>query len=92
VSKAISKLRGLADAASLQCSPKMVDGQEEKRREIDPEAKKKKVRSLAHPWEGLFARRRVCRVCGWCESVRMDTLGGMELPVPLYVSRVSVCR
>ena len=47
---------------------------------------REKTRGLAMPWEGLMARRRVCRVCGWCESVRMDTLGGMELAIPLSVS------
>jgi ubiquitin carboxyl-terminal hydrolase 1 len=46
-----------------------------------------KKRGLAMPWEGLMARRRVCKRCGWCESIRMDTLGGMELAIPLSVSR-----
>jgi ubiquitin carboxyl-terminal hydrolase 1 len=45
-----------------------------------------KKRGLAMPWEGLMARRRVCKRCGWCESVRMDTLGGMELAIPQSVS------
>lgn len=45
-----------------------------------------KKRGLAMPWEGLMARRRVCKTCGWCESIRMDTLGGMELAIPLSVS------
>lgn len=47
---------------------------------------REKKRGLAMPWEGLMARRRVCRTCGWCESIRMDTLGGMELAIPLTVS------
>jgi ubiquitin carboxyl-terminal hydrolase 1 len=44
-----------------------------------------KKRGLAMPWEGLMARRRVCKRCGWCESIRMDTLGGMELAIPQSV-------
>jgi len=45
-----------------------------------------KKRGLKMPWEGLMARRRVCKRCGWCESIRMDTLGGMELAIPQSVS------
>jgi ubiquitin carboxyl-terminal hydrolase 1 len=44
-----------------------------------------KKRGLAMPWEGLMARRRVCKTCGWCETIRMDTLGGMELAIPQSV-------
>lgn len=46
-----------------------------------------KKRGLAMPWEGLMARRRVCKACGWCETIRMDTLGGMELAIPQSVRR-----
>ncbi|KAI9639805.1 uncharacterized protein MKK02DRAFT_19524 [Dioszegia hungarica] len=42
----------------------------------------KRQRGLAQPWEGLMARRRVCKVCGWCEAVRMEPVGGMELSLP----------
>lgn len=42
--------------------------------------------ALALPWEGLLARRKVCTRCGWSDVVRMDTTGGMELPVPRSVS------
>lgn len=52
---------------------------------------KEKVRGLAQPWEGLMARKRTCQVCGWSEGVRMDSLGGMELSLPQYVS-VSVLK
>ncbi|BEJ11620.1 hypothetical protein CspHIS471_0200800 [Cutaneotrichosporon sp. HIS471] len=38
--------------------------------------------ALSVPWEGLLARRRICARCGYSDVVRMDTLGGMELPVP----------
>jgi len=48
----------------------------------------KKVKGLAQPWEGLTARRRVCRRCGYHSEVRMETLGGMELPLPLSVRRI----
>lgn len=41
---------------------------------------------LAQPWEGLLARRRVCRRCGYSDVIRTDTLGGMELPIPRSVS------
>jgi ubiquitin carboxyl-terminal hydrolase 1 len=47
---------------------------------------RKRQRGLAQPWEGLMARRRVCRVCGWCEAVRMEPVGGMELSLPQVVS------
>jgi ubiquitin carboxyl-terminal hydrolase 1 len=42
--------------------------------------------ALLVPWEGLLARRRICARCGYSDVVRMDTLGGMELPVPRSVS------
>jgi len=48
-----------------------------------------KKRCLAMPWEGLMARRRVCKACGWCETIRMDTLGGMELAIPQSVGLLS---
>ena len=80
----VMKLRGLAEVASLQayCSTKV-----DRAMLHDKLGKEKtcKVRALAQPWEGLLARRRVCRRCGWREAVRMDTLGGMELPVPQHV-------
>jgi ubiquitin carboxyl-terminal hydrolase 1 len=50
-----------------------------------------KVRGLAQPWEGLMARKRTCQVCGWSEGVRMDSLGGMELSLPQYVSYANLC-
>lgn len=46
----------------------------------------KRQMGLAQPWEGLMARRRVCKVCGWCEAVRMEPVGGMELSLPQSVS------
>lgn len=42
--------------------------------------------ALQIPWEGLLARRRICARCGYSDVVRMDTLGGMELPLPRSVS------
>lgn len=85
VATEVMRIRGMAEALSLQayCSRKGGGG-------MDPigRAKKAKARGIAQPWEGLMARRRVCRRCGWCEAVRMDTLGGMELPVPLHVRSV----
>ena len=84
VAREVVKLRGIAEVLSLQayCSNKTT-------RETGKE-KRVKAKGLAQPWEGLMARRRVCRRCGWSETVRMDTLGGMELPVPQYVSRPPV--
>lgn len=43
-------------------------------------------KDLQAPWDGLLARRRVCRRCGYSDVIRMDSLGGMELPVPRSVS------
>ncbi|ORX36635.1 hypothetical protein BD324DRAFT_626637 [Kockovaella imperatae] len=89
VAAEVLKLRGFADLLSLQAycynkgermpisrplSAQLEDGIKQKR---------KRARGLAQPWEGLIARRRVCRRCGWKGEVRMDTLGGMELPIPL---------
>ncbi|OCF42880.1 ubiquitin carboxyl-terminal hydrolase 1 [Kwoniella heveanensis CBS 569] len=55
-----------------------------KRGDVEGAKRRDKIRGIAQPWEGLMARRRVCQTCGWSENVRMDTLGGMELPIPLH--------
>lgn len=52
---------------------------------------RRQVAHLSLPWEGLLARRRVCTRCGWSDVVRMDTTGGMELPVPRNVRVLLLC-
>jgi len=85
VAAEVVKLRGIAEVLSLPAYCMSKTGGEVKRN-VGKE-KRVKTKGLAQPWEGLMARRRVCRRCGWSEAVRMDTLGGMELPVPLHVGR-----
>ena len=91
VAAEVLKLRGLADVLSLQAycfnkgekipsPPATATFQDPALRQ-----RRKRARGLAQPWEGLIARRRVCRRCGWKGEVRMDTLGGMELPIPTQV-------
>lgn len=95
VAAEVARLKGFGEVLSLQgyASEKGLAKDQEKSngngraavmRVIGEE--RRKIRGLAQPWEGLMARRRVCRRCGWCEAIRMDTLGGMELPLPLHVS------
>jgi ubiquitin carboxyl-terminal hydrolase 1 len=83
VAAEVATLRGLGELITLQgyLSGKQVGriGQD------GGQGIRQKKRGLAMPWEGLMARRRVCKVCGWCETIRMDTLGGMELAIPQSV-------
>jgi ubiquitin carboxyl-terminal hydrolase 1 len=87
VAAEVATLRGLGELITLQghLSGKQVGriGQD------GGKGIRQKRRGLAMPWEGLMARQRVCKVCGWCETIRMDTLGGMELAIPQSV-RLSV--
>ncbi|ORY33965.1 hypothetical protein BCR39DRAFT_517965 [Naematelia encephala] len=82
VASEVLRLRGLAEVLTLQayCVEKGFAGS----RDAIGREKKTKARGLAQPWEGLMSRKRTCRVCGWFEAIRLDTLGGMELPVPQY--------
>ncbi|KAK4684463.1 ubiquitin carboxyl-terminal hydrolase 1, partial [Tremellales sp. Uapishka_1] len=73
IAKETAKLRGLGEVLSLQSYSSSKNAGKTKTRK----------RGIAHPWEGLVARRRKCLRCGWVESVRIDTLGGMELSIPL---------
>ncbi|KAL7420649.1 ubiquitin-specific protease ubp1 [Cryptotrichosporon argae] len=71
-----ARARGLGDVLALQGYVV--------RRDTEPGAvRRQRARGVAQPWEGLLARRRVCQRCGWYESVRVETLGGMELSLPL---------
>lgn len=79
VARAVAASRGLGDVVTLQ-------GYANGKRGAALGQAEKKARGLAQPWEGLMARKRTCQVCGWSEGVRMDTLGGMELSLPQYVS------
>ena len=102
VAREVVRLRGIPEVLSLQayCSGK---GPVDPSSPFNTSAlgsglrglireKTNKARGLAQPWEGLVARRRVCRKCGYHGEVRMDTMGGMELPVPMGVSRTPVFR
>lgn len=87
VVREIVRLRGIADILPLQayCSDKGAITSSPVYPLGPVKEKKRKVKGLAQPWEGLIARRRVCRRCGYHTEVRMDTLGGMELPLPMSV-------
>lgn len=47
---------------------------------------KDKTRILS-PWEGLSANRRSCLKCGWCEGIRYETMGAIDVTLPNSVSR-----
>lgn len=96
----MSRSRGLGEVLSLDgwaagkmgAKKGLVLGSKETDKRMEAKrAKAKRQRGLAQPWEGLMARRRVCRVCGWCEAVRMESVGGMELSLPQYVRPILVC-
>ncbi|KAG7528648.1 hypothetical protein FFLO_06012 [Filobasidium floriforme] len=38
---------------------------------------------LLSPWEGLTAIRRNCLVCGWCEVIRHEVTGAIDVTVPM---------
>ena len=85
VASKVVKLRGVAEVLSLHnyCVEK---GSSPTRLEFETaKGQRKRAKGLAQPWEGLIARRRLCRGCGKYGEVRMDTLGGMELPIPIMV-------
>jgi ubiquitin carboxyl-terminal hydrolase 1 len=42
---------------------------------------------LLSPWEGLTAIRRNCLVCGWCEVIRHEVTGAIDVTVPMNVGR-----
>ena len=46
---------------------------------------KEKTRILS-PWEGLSANRRSCLKCGWCEGIRYETMGAIDVTLPNSVS------
>ncbi|WRT66375.1 uncharacterized protein IL334_003330 [Kwoniella shivajii] len=79
----IAKIRGLGEILSLQkyTNAKRTMGG---RADLEGAQKRKKIRGVAQPWEGLMARRRVCQKCGSSGEVRMDLVGGMELAIPLH--------
>ncbi|ODN79782.1 hypothetical protein L202_03690 [Cryptococcus amylolentus CBS 6039] len=81
----IAKLRGLGDLLPLQAyAAGKGGGASVLRVDVEGAKKRNKIRGVGQPWEGLLARRRVCQRCGWSETVRLETLSGMELPVPLH--------
>ncbi|WVQ72594.1 hypothetical protein IAR50_002152 [Cryptococcus sp. DSM 104548] len=81
----IARLRGLGDLSPLQgYAAGQSSGGNVLRGDVEGAKRRDKIRGVAQPWEGLLARRRVCQRCGWSETIRMETLSGMELPVPLH--------
>jgi ubiquitin carboxyl-terminal hydrolase 1 len=48
---------------------------------------KEKTRIIS-PWEGLSANRRSCLKCGWCEGIRYETMGAIDVTLPNTVSSV----
>ncbi|WVQ99411.1 hypothetical protein IAU59_006544 [Kwoniella sp. CBS 9459] len=95
VAAEIVRVRGLGEVLSLQGYVSGKNNNESSigagsakgrvgRGDVEGAKRRDRIRGIAQPWEGLMARRRVCRTCGWSETVRMDTLGGMELPIPQH--------
>ncbi|GHJ88671.1 hypothetical protein NliqN6_5073 [Naganishia liquefaciens] len=37
---------------------------------------------ILSPWEGLSANRRICLKCGWCEGIRYETMGAIDVTLP----------
>lgn len=50
--------------------------------------KGKEREKILSPWEGLSANRRTCLKCGWCEGVRYETLGALDVAVPMSVRAI----
>lgn len=82
VAKEVARTRGLGQALDLRTldAAALKSGSALRQPISRPES------TLQAPWDGLLARRRICRRCGYSDVVRMDSLGGMELPVPRTVS------
>lgn len=86
----MAKVRGIGEIISLQGYLSGKDdesGQHIRADDVEGAKRRQRIRGVAQPWEGLLARRRACQHCGWSEAIRMDTLGGIELPVPLHVCK-----
>lgn len=43
---------------------------------------------ILSPWEGLSANRRICLKCGWCEGIRYETMGAIDVTLPSSVSEL----
>ncbi|WVN88243.1 uncharacterized protein L203_103444 [Cryptococcus depauperatus CBS 7841] len=87
VAAEVVRARGLGELLSIHgyiCDKNEKKNVSSIRGDSEGSRKRDKVRGVLQPWEGLLARRRVCQQCGWSEAVRMDTLSGMELSVPLH--------
>ncbi|EJT51808.1 hypothetical protein A1Q1_06946 [Trichosporon asahii var. asahii CBS 2479] len=82
VAKEVARTRGLGQALDLSS----LDVRALKNGAARRVPQNRPEKDLQAPWDGLLARRRVCRRCGYSDVVRMDSLGGMELPVPRSVS------
>jgi ubiquitin carboxyl-terminal hydrolase 1 len=56
-----------------------------------PTSKKGKEKErIMSPWEGLSANRRSCLKCGWCEAIRYETMGALDVAVPMNVSDIAI--
>lgn len=51
---------------------------------------KGKQAEVLSPWEGLSANRRSCLKCGYCEAIRYEVMGALDVAVPMSVSLPSV--
>lgn len=52
---------------------------------------KGKQAEVLSPWEGLSANRRSCLKCGYCEAIRYEVMGALDVAVPMSVSSRDKC-
>jgi ubiquitin carboxyl-terminal hydrolase 1 len=86
------KDRGLAVAMQLRTlgllqSNGVEDGQPNGQKRVGRWSNNEKNRILS-PWEGLSANRRICLKCGWCEGIRYETMGAIDVTLPSSVSHL----
>ncbi len=55
-------------------------------------SRKGKEKEIMSPFDGLSANRRSCLKCGWCEAIRYETLGALDVAVPMSVSFITGLR
>jgi ubiquitin carboxyl-terminal hydrolase 1 len=86
------KDRGLAVAMQFRTlgllqSNGVEDGQPNGQKRVGRWSNNEKNRILS-PWEGLSANRRICLKCGWCEGIRYETMGAIDVTLPSSVSHL----
>jgi hypothetical protein len=87
--KALEKERRVDHGLSMVLNRAQIHRDQDGRRHIKIDKEKgEEKQKLLSPWEGLRAIRRNCLVCGWCEVIRHEVTGALDVTVPMSVSVV----